>query len=406
MQIRSHPCLCIVCGGNETIEGWECWGWKQSAGQFNGEKLIMEDLKAISEKLCPELPYIENSPHGGLFCQSAVEGESHNWGNFFNSTKDPVFVTETCWTQESYSRPETLKKYMDLNVDDFADNNWAQKWKERTGLGLFTKYPYTDWFETRNLRLYLKSLEIEQMRADYNALSMYRFGSPNNNGVIYWSFNKGGPLFQFGCVDYGGYPMMPFYAVKKVFTPIAVKARRDVSDISVMISNHSAEETNTNIEVFHLSKDGKRLGYWSQEISTEHEELTEVFRFKNLYKEINERTEEVIYVSASINGKLIADDMLFFCSFVEFAGVYNPLKIKIEKKSENKWQIYLETQQPVRMIELESNQKLLYSDNYFPMIAQKPKVIEACILERTSAEPVMLTAGILGSEEKQGFSLE
>jgi beta-mannosidase len=403
MQMRLHPCLCVICGGNETREGWD---WRQATSRFNGERLITQDLPAVSAKLCAELPYIENSPHGGMFCQSPVEGECHNWGNFYNSGKDPVFVTETCWTQESYSRPETLMKYMGLDVDEFAGLNWARKWKERTSLDLFTKRPYSDWFEVKNLRLYLRSLEVEQMRADYSALCMFRFASPGNNGFLYWSFNKGGPLFQFGCVDYGGYPMMPYYAVKKVFAPLAVQARRDVSDISVMISNHGIESVTADIEVFHLTRDGVRRGYWSEKITIEPEGLCEAFRLKDLYREVNERTEESIYVCASVNGKLAADDMLFFCPFMEYASEYKALNVKTEKAAESKWLIHLEAKTPVRMVELESNQKLLYSDNYFPLIPEKPKTIEAGLLERTSDGPIHLTAGIFGTDEVQTFTLD
>jgi beta-mannosidase len=404
-QIRIHPCLCVICGGNETREGWDCWDWKQATSCFNGEKLITEDLPAISAKFCPELPYIENSPHGGKYCLSPVEGECHNWGNFYNSTKDPVFVTETCWTQESYSRPETLKKYMGLDVDTFTGLNWAKKWQERTSLGLFTKHPYSDWFEVKNLRLYLRSLEVEQMRADYSALCMYRFASPGNNGVIYWSFNKGGPLFQFGCVDYGGYPLMPYYAVKKVFAPLAVQARRDVADISVMISNHGIETVTAYVEVFHLARNGVHLGYWSKKLKCKPEGLYEALRLKDLYREVNKRTEEIIYVCASVKGKLVADDMLFFCPFMEYEGKYRPLKVKIEKMGEDTWLVHLEAKTPVRMVELESSQKLLYSDNYFPLISEKPKTIKATLLEKTADDPVKLTVGILGTEENKIFTL-
>jgi beta-mannosidase len=405
-QIRIHPCLCLICGGNETREGWDCWGWQQATNCFNGERLITQDLPAVSAKLCAELPYIENSPHGGMFCQSPAEGECHNWGNFYNSGKDPLFVTETCWTQESYSRPETLIKYMDLDVDEFTGLNWAGKWKERTSLDLFTKRPYSDWFEVKNLRLYLRSLEAEQMRADYSALSVFRFASPGNNGFLYWSFNKGGPLFQFGCVDYGGYPMMPYYAVKKAFAPLAIQARRDAADISVTVSNHGAESVATELEVFHLTGSGERRGYWREKIIIEGEGLCEAFRLKDLYKEVNERTEEIIYACATVNGKLTADDMLFFCPFIEYEGEYKALRVKIEKTGEGRWLIHLEAKTPVRMVELESNQKLLYSDDYFPLIPEKPKTVEASLLEKTSDGPIRLSADIFGMNEVQTFTLD
>jgi hypothetical protein len=58
------------------------------------------------------------------------------------------------------------------------------------------------------------------------------------------------------------------------------------------------------------------------------------------------------------------------------------------------------------MVELESNQKLLFSDDYFPMIPEKTKVIDVSLLEKTSDEPVRLSAGILGAPERQSFTLD
>lgn len=407
-HVRSHPCFALICGGNEQQEGWDEWGWKGYLDRFYGEKLFNEYLPPLAAKLCPDLPYIPNSPHGGKWAQSPVEGECHNWGNFYNSTKDPVFVTETCWTSESYSRPETLKKYMGLDVDsgEFSSLGWPEKWKERTGLDLLNRMPYSNWFTVETLRSYLHELELEQLRADYNALSMYRFHSPSNSGVVYWSFNKGGPLFQFGCVDYGGYAMMPYYAVKRIFAPIAVHAYRDVSDIVTMISNHSAETHDINVEVYHLDKEGRELGKWKRNLKAEPGDLVSVHRLEGLYGKVHERTEEIIYVCAFHEGKLLADDMLFFCPFSEYEGEYHPLKIEVKKPGKEKWQIGIGVKTPARLIELESNHKLLYSDNYFPIVPGKDKLIEVSLLERTSGEPVRLFANILGSKDTQSFELK
>jgi beta-mannosidase len=407
-QIRSHPCFALVCGGNEQQEGWDEWGWKGSLDRFYGEKLFNEYLPPLVEKLCPDLPYIPNSPHGGKWAQSPVEGECHNWGNFYNSTKDPVFVTETCWTSESYSRPETLKKYMGLDVDspEFSSLGWAEKWKERTGLGLLNRMPYSNWFTAETLRCYLHELELEQLRADYSALSMYRFRSPSNSGVVYWSFNKGGPLFQFGCVDYGGYAMMPYYAVKRIFAPAAVHAYRDVSDIAVMLSNHSLDVRDINVEVCHLDKKGRALGKWAQKLKSEPGALQLVLRLEGLYGKVHERTEEIIYVCAFHEGKLLADDMLFFCPFSEYEGEYHPLKTGIEKSGQDKWLIHIGAKTPARLIELESNHKLLYSDNYFPVVPGRDKLIEVSLLERTGSEPIRISANILGSVDRQSLELK
>jgi beta-mannosidase len=406
-QARSHPCFCLVCGGNEQQEGWDEWGWKQAVDRFYGERLFQEYLPPLAARLCPDIPYIPNSPHGGKWAQSPVEGECHNWGNFYNSSKDPLFVTETCWTSESYSRPETLKKYMGLDVDapEFSRPGWASRWQERTGLGLFNRMPYSNWFSVETLRSYLHGLELEQLRADYSALSMYRFRSPSNSGVIYWSHNKGGPLFQFGCVDYGGYPMMPYYAVKRVFAPIGVHAYRDVSDIVVMLSNHTAETADVMVEAVHLGRRGEPLGRWTRNVQAEAGGLVRVQRLEVLYEKVQSRTEEAFYVCALQDGNPLAEDMLFFCPFSEYDGEYRDLNVSVESAGADTWRLRLSAETPVRLVELESNHKLLFSDDYFPLAPGRDKIVEAFLLEKTVPEPIRLTASILGGPNKQSYIL-
>jgi beta-mannosidase len=223
---------------------------------------------------------------------------------------------------------------------------------------------------------------------------------------VYWSNNKGGPLFQFGCVDYGGYPMMPYYAVKRIFDPIGVHVYRDVRDMVVMLSNHSAEKLPITVEAWHVDKSGKTLGSWSWTRDIESGALERVARLDDLYEKINNRLEEVIYVCAFHNNNMAAEDMFFPCPFREFEGTYKPLKILTEKLGSGAWRITLEAGAPVRLVELESNQKLLYTDDYFPLINGKPKTVEARLLEKTNEGPVDLRVGILGSPDVQRVTLD
>lgn len=398
-RVRGHPCLCLISGGNEQLEGWDEWGWRTRMDRFHGERLIREALPPLAARMCPELPYICNSPHGGKWAQSPVEGECHNWGNFYNATKDPVFVTETCWTTESYSRPETLKRYMGLDVDAFRGKGWPDRWRERTGLPLFTRMPYSRWHEMDSLRDYLHSLEVEQFCADRSALSQYRFHSPSNRGVIYWSMNKGGPLFQFGCVDYGGFPLMAYYAVKRAFAPVAVHAYRDVCDVVVMLSSHAAEGKEVLVEAFHLGRKGTERERWSRAMHLEHGELLCVMRLEGLYNRVADRTGECVYVCVrGDDGTAVADDLLLFCPLSEFDSTAGKPRADAESRGEGRWRLTVSSDRPIHMVELEGNHKLLFSDNYFPLMpgAENRRMIEVTLLERLSDEPVRLCVGGLG----------
>jgi beta-mannosidase len=372
-QVRNLACCALICGGNEQHEAWDEWGWKRQMDYFFGGKLGIELIPPIAEKLCPQIPYIVNSPHEGATSQSPVVGESHIWGSFYNSTKDPLFVSETCWNIESYSRPETLKKYMGLDVDDYVGQEWNERWNETTSLPFFNRMPFTNWFAPYTLRSYLHGLELEQMRADYQALSNFRYGGPSNKGIIYWSFNKGGPLFQFGCVDYDGYPMMSYYAVKRIFAPIGIYPYRDVSDICVMLSNQSAQNETLKVEMTHYGADGcEKSNYITQETISAGE-LKRVLRAENLYEGVVDRRKECVYVRAYKNGETIFDDIYYFCPFGEFEGdkKIKEVKYSLEEIEKGEYLIKLSSPQPIRQIEIEANKKILCTDNYFPLLGEK-----------------------------------
>jgi len=398
-MLRKHVSLCAVCGGNEQIEGWEEFGWQGKIDRFYGESLFTECLPPISEELCPEIPYILNSPHGGADCQSPVIGDAHNWGNYFNAFKDPLFVSETCWSQESYSRPETLNKYMDMCVDDYKGDGWFDRFTERTSRTRIGRLAYSNWHHDDNpsLRRYIRTLELEQARADYNALRLFRLRSPSNSGIIYWSFNKGGPLFQFGCVDYGGYPMMSYYVVKRLYGKVVCGLFRDGDEVYVAVSNQSGETFKGTAELLHLNSDGSELGKVTTPINLTEGQCKKVFSSDSLYQTVINRTEEVFFLLLrDESGILIDEDILFLCPFFEFTQNIKPIKHTIEKQDDGTWVLCLEASCVIRQVEIESNHKHLCSDNYFPLSPGEPKKVRVEVLEKTGEDSLCLQVGVLG----------
>ena len=407
--VRRHVSLCVVCGGNEQIEGWEEFGWQGRIDRFYGETLFTQCMPPISAELCPEIPYIINSPHGGADCQSPVVGDAHNWGNYFNSFKDPLFVSETCWSQESYSRPETLEKRMDMQVDDYSGQGWFSRWTKQTSRTRIGRLAYSGWHHDDNpsLRRYLHTLELEQARADYNALRQFRLRSPSNSGVIYWSFNKGGPLFQFGCVDYCGYPMMSYYVVKRLYQSVAAGLFRDGEDICITVSNQSGGMFKGAAELVHLHSDGREIDRIFTDVTMNDGESGKVFASPELYRTVIDRTREVFFLRLrDDSGNIVDEDILFVCPFFEFVQNDTPVKAWLDKLPDEAWELSIETVCVIRQLEIECNHKHLCSDNYFPMIPGEIKKIRVEILENTCDKPPCLEIRTLGASHSFGAVLQ
>ncbi len=367
-RLRNHACLAVLCGGNEQQEGWDEWGWKDDMDRFYGEPLVRQLLPQVARENCPDVPYIPNSPHGRNLAQSPVDGDMHCWGSFFNSFKDPTFVTETCWNLESYSRPQTLRETMGLDVDRLAERGWHREWRRITSLPLINRFPFSTCFDVSSLRGYLHSLEVEHALADYHALSNLRLRSSSCGGILYWSLNKGGPLFGFGCIDYLGYPLMSYYVTKRVFAGVVVGVYRDMDDVRVVCSNERPEDLEATLRVRHLGARGDVLGHWEAAVAVPSGRTARLEDLAGLYAKVNDRLAEVVHAALWVGDDLVSEDTLLFCPFAEFARASSPLRVVAAKSGASAWTFDIEASEVCKMVEIETEGRAALSDNYFPLV--------------------------------------
>jgi len=399
VQMRRHASLVMLCGGNEQREGWDEWGWKDLIDQFYGEKLITQTIPELVDELQPGVPYVDNSPHGGLWSQSPVRGEGHIWGNFFNSTKDPLFVTETCWGQESYSRPETLKEVMDLDVDEFTGLGWPEKWAERTGRAMLIRFPFTGYHHTGGLREYIRGLEIEQAMADHFSLYNFRLRSGSNRGIVYWSFNKGGPLFQFGAVDYRLRPLMSHYMVARLYRDVVVGAYRDIDDVRVVVSNLSTSPIEAELELVHVNVEGEVIKRWTATKSIAADTNARVLDLDEYYRDgVVDRNREAIFARVTVDGVAVSDDLLMLCPMAELETPKSAISTKVRKVEEGVWELDMTTDGFSKLVQVENADGLILSDNYFPLVAGFPRTITVRALERAGDANIVLSVSSIDSE--------
>lgn len=399
-HVRSHPSLAVLCGGNEQWEGWEEWNWQGDVDAFYGAALSRDIAGTIAEKLCPQVPFVVNSPHGGPRAQSPLEGDTHTWGNFVNAGNDPQFVTETCWTQESYSRPETLREHMGLDVDTLTGRGWHRRWTELTGRPMLTKFPYSAHNEMDSLRSYLHSLEIEQAVADHKALSMLRSRSSDCSGIVYWSFNKGGPLFQFGAVDYGLRPMMSHYVVRRLFQDLVVTAYRDIDDVRVVVSNVSPRDVEGELRLRHLRTGGEVLHEQTVPVRLPAGGITRALDVAGLYRRVGNRAGEVVHAELTVDGAVRAEDTLFFCQLADVEPGTGYLRCEFERDEAGRVVLHFDPTSVATLVEIEADRRFLASDDYFPLVPGRRRTVVLEPLEPFDGATVTVTAlGRPGIEE-------
>jgi beta-mannosidase len=400
LRLRHHASLAVWCGGNEQIEGWDEWGWRGRVDRFHGESLLTDVLPDVVRRLAPSIPYIVNSPHGGKSAQSPLHGDTHCWGNFYNSTKDPLFVTETCWNIQSYSRPDTLRNAMDLDVDAISDIGWPDQWKEITNLPIFPRPPYTGGpIRVASLRDYLTGLEIEHAWADYHALSNLRLRSPSCHGIIYWPLNKGAPLFDFGCVDFAGHPLASYYIVKRLFADVAIGLYRDIDDVRVVASNLGAADVKGVLTLQHVNADGSVLHAWEPKpVMLGAGRNLRLADIAGHYGKIVDRSRELIRACLVVDGVTVAEDTLFFCPLSDFDAKPGSIQAEVTADTLGGWTLDLAASSVVKLVMVEGNQKYSLSDNYFPLVPGQNRRLHISLLEKMTDGAPEIRVSALGAD--------
>ncbi|KZO89534.1 glycoside hydrolase family 2 protein [Calocera viscosa TUFC12733] len=406
-RLRKHASLVLICGGNEQREGWDEWGWKATPGFFYGERLVTEVIPDLLKELSSGVPYVDNSPHGGPESQSPARGDGHIWGNHFNSYKDPLFVSETCWGLESYSHPETIKEVMglDLDTDEFSKPGWPLKWQNHNKLNMIIRAPFTGAYDVRTARSYIRSLELEQGLADYFSLANFRFKSPSNNGIVYWSFNKGGPLFQFGSVDYKLRPMISHYVVARLYLPVAVNIRRDFEDIQVLVSNKGVKPADVKLEVVHADISGRIIKRWNTTLVVPVGPTKTALIINDLYPDVIDRNREVAFVRLWVDNDHVTDDILWLSPIVEIDTGDAEVSVVSRSLEDGTYALELSTKQVSKLVEIKASDDVLLSDNFFPLVAGFTKSVVLRSLSGASLKGAVVQVGDIHAAKLSPHSL-
>lgn len=391
--MRNHACFAVYCGANEMQEGYQAYNYRAMMDRFYGSRFIHEIFPALAHQMCPEVPFVPDSPHGTDLAQSPVEGDTHTWGNFFNATKDPLFSAETCWFDGSHPRPQTIESVMGIRMEDFASPGWHQRWYELTGRELQGNHKYGEYYWLDTLADYLRSLEIEQMLADYQGMFYLRCRSSSCNGLIYWPFNKGGMFIGFGCIDCEQRPLMAYYQLARAFKPVVCHLYRDIDDIRLVAANATWYGIHASVHVSHMTADGKVLREWQENVHIAQGNANRLMHLENYYASIQDRKREYLHVDVFSNGERICEDTLYFCMWPEFKNTEATLSCNMKRVGDG-YQITVTSDAFVKMLSIQSDTNLMLSDNYFTMMMGETRSVIARPLTPCDA-PLEITLSAL-----------
>ncbi|MDF2671389.1 MAG: beta-mannosidase [Paenibacillus sp.] len=269
--LRSHPCIAIWCGNNESQAIHSEKMYYRSDYRFYGEKIFHELIPKLLERLDTTRLYWPSSPWGGNDPNSFDEGDTHNWA---------------VWAGDVYPRRYGEKSNMDITPYGVSYRRYAEdtsKFSSEFGIHgstiketLRRNMPETE--------LYYGSFEMDYRNKDYEPekaqmtmggysglpgdLDQYidfsmlcqaeglKFGvehfrrrKPVNSGALIWQLNDCWPGISWSLLDYYLFPKAAYYYARRFYNPLLLSFKEDEGRISVWMTNDTYEHFEDTITV-------------------------------------------------------------------------------------------------------------------------------------------------------------
>jgi beta-mannosidase len=215
------------CGGNECIEGFQHWGWKEPlAGKAWGSTFYMDTLPTALAKFDGSRPYIPGSPFSTLKedVKDFSSGTNHIW-DVWNDTGyqryeeySPSFSAEFGYNGPGSWRTLTKaigKTNLDSRDPDVATHQKAFFGMDKVANGLVREFKR----ELIEGPAWYFAAQLVQARAVEVGLKHFRSQYETCSGSVLWQYNDMWPAISWAVLDSASSRKLSWYAMREAYRP-------------------------------------------------------------------------------------------------------------------------------------------------------------------------------------------
>lgn len=276
-RLRVHPSIALFCGTNENH--WlfnkidtPKWNIEISQSHPYGLSIPNTMAKEIIEKNCPQIPYWNSSPYGGILPNDDTIGDVHRWRDAFMSDKmeerldllafDKIsskFVSEYGFIGPCCA--DSTREYLDLKNNApviRSGRPWEMHlnvFEKETICAGIEKY-YTDNARSLSLDDYILYGGMVHSKFLEYSLESIRFKEFCSGG-LFWMYNDTWGEAGWSIIDYYLKRKPAFYGVKRALAHRKVSIRVKDNKLIIQGINDCAEPFDFKAEYGYISFDGK-----------------------------------------------------------------------------------------------------------------------------------------------------
>ena len=272
-RLSTHASLVMWCGGNECIEGFQHWGWKEPlAGKAWGSTFYMDTLPTALAKFDGSRPYIPSSPFSTLKedVKDFSSGTNHIW-DVWNQTGyqryeeySPSFSAEFGYNGPGSWRTLTKsigKTTLDSRDPDVATHQKAFFGMDKVADGLVREFN-KDLVEGHS---WYFAAQLVQARAVEVGLKHFRSQYETCSGSVLWQYNDMWPAISWAVLDSASSRKLSWYAMREAYRPRVLHFSG--VDRRLILINDTSEQWEHTLKLWLVSEDGQILENLSRDVS-------------------------------------------------------------------------------------------------------------------------------------------
>lgn len=267
-RTRRHPSLAVLCGGSEVEQQAAMFGLPPA---LRVQPLFTEWLPSIITRERPDVPYVVNSPSGGVWPFSTRNGVTHYYGvGAYQRPVSDVRRAAVRFAGECLAFanvPDDATLHLALGTTQTHNPRWKAAVPRDPGAGwdfedvrdyyvdsVYGMNPQRLRYEDPQRYLDLSRAVVADLMTDVFA-EWRRTGSPCG-GALVWQFQDLRPGAGWGIVDATGRPKSAWYALARVLQPVQLVITDEGLDgLDVHVVNETAESVQAELELVCL-RDG------------------------------------------------------------------------------------------------------------------------------------------------------
>lgn len=326
-RLHNHPCIALWCGGNECIDAWYNWGWKQEyeknsrdhAARIEREQdsLYFVTLPGVVAHYAPEAFYWPSSPFTARGRGSdGVNGDRHYWDvwhqrapiDSYNHDRAHFFSE---YGFQSFPCFETVTRYAP-QLADWNIYSEVMMSHQRGGLHaneLIEWYLLNEYRQPKDFEAFLYVNQVLQADAMKTAIEAHRRDKPYCMGSILWQHNDCWPVASWSTRDYYGNWKAAHYAVKRAFEPLLISATNDKKDFRLTAVSDLQTNQKGTLRLTVMTLEGETVTELQMVIKIPTNTATQVWHtaLSNLLKG-RKAKDVVIHTSLSVGNRQYEND--------------------------------------------------------------------------------------------------